>query len=175
MGMWVTPVRPRELLRPELGLLPHPGQRASGWGLLFRRHSFHPPPPTEVSLTLTHTWRYLWQPQTLPRPAERQLAASPPYSCPGLAWKPSDLTKLCGFLANQQGYLPAPPPPHPQARQEHFSLTGSGCNKIPAFCTGSPHPSGDGGSYAAPGLCPKARVFFPSYLSKIPYHLRVQF
>lgn len=47
-------------------------------------------PPTKVSLTLTHTWCYLWRPQTLSRPAERQSAASRPYSHP--AWPGSPVT-----------------------------------------------------------------------------------
>ena len=67
------------------------------------------PSPHPSCLTLTHTWCYLWRPQILPRPAERQLAASLPKSCPSQAWKPSDLTKLHGLPTNQQGDVPPPP------------------------------------------------------------------
>lgn len=91
------------------------------------------PSPSPSCLTLTHTWCYLWRPQILPRPAERQLAASLPNACPGQAWKPSDLTKLHGLPTNQQGDVP-PPPSRNQARR--FML-----QRLPDVLHGLPQPS----------------------------------
>lgn len=106
------------------------------------------PSPHPSCLTLTHTWCYLWRPQILPRPAERQLAASLPKSCPSQAWKPSDLTKLHGLPTNQQGDVP-PPPSRNQAWR--FML-----ERLPTSCTASPSPHANC-NHGQPPVRPPAR------------------
>lgn len=76
--------------------------------------------------TLTHTNCYLWRLRSLPRPAERQLAASPPQSCPA-ARKPGDLTEPGGLRANQQARGPRTrPPPATQEPGSRLRLPGQG-------------------------------------------------